>query len=184
MMGPSPELSRLLASEIARRVPLLADPNVSELEVRAALHALKGSAAMAGQTELALVIGQHGHALRGRDPAAVAETRRLLEHVLSRLTRDLPPFASVWPEPPQFLVPSVIDPRYRAEYFSAIRNRLAALDIVLGNHEGALEGLESAQRNVHAVKGAAAALGDDVTAWYCHGLEAALRVVPREPTSA
>ncbi|MEP7050087.1 MAG: ATP-binding protein [Pseudomonadota bacterium] len=184
MTVPSLELSRLLAGEIARRVPLLADPHLTELELRAALHALKGSAAMAGHTDLALVISQYSQALRERGSAAFADTRRLLEHALARLTRDLPPFSSVWPEPPQFLGPSLIDPTYRAEYFTAIRDRLGELDIVLASAQDALEELERAQRAVHAIKGAAGALGDDVTAWYCHGLEAALRAVPREPAAA
>jgi two-component system chemotaxis sensor kinase CheA len=174
----------LLAGEIARRVKLLADPNLAEVEVRAALHALKGSAAMAGYTELALVIDQYSHRVRDQGPSAVADTRLLLEHALARLTHDLPPFSSVWPEPPQFLRPSAIEPKYRSEYYAAIRDRLSELDIVLASTGDALAGLERAQRGVHAMKGAAAALGDDVTAWYCHGLEAALRAVPREPTRA
>lgn len=180
MTGPSLELSRLLAGEIARRVPLLADLNVTEIEVRAALHALKGSAAMAGHTDLALVIGQHSTSLHERGPAGFEETRRVLEHALARLSADLPPFSSVWPEPPQFLRPSVVDPRYRAEYFTAIRDRLTELELVSVGADEGVEAFERAQRAVHAIKGAAAALGDDVTAWYCHGLEAALRAVPRE----
>jgi chemotaxis protein histidine kinase CheA len=182
--APAHELGRLLAGEIARRVKLLADPNVAEVEVRAALHALKGSAAMAGYTELALVIDQYSHRLRDEGPNAFAETRLLLDHALARLTHDLPPFSSVWPEPPQFLRPSTIEPKYRSEYYTAIRDRLGELDIVLASTGDALEGLERAQRGVHAMKGAAAALADDVTAWYCHGLEAALRAVPREPARA
>ncbi len=180
MTGSTHELSRLLAGEIARRVKLLADPNVAEVEVRAALHALKGSAAMAGYTDLALVIDQYSHRVRDEGSNAFAETRLLLDHALARLTHDLPPFSSVWPEPPPFLRPSAIEPKYRSEYYAAIRDRLGELDIVLASTGDALEGLERAQRGVHAMKGAAAALGDDVTAWYCHGLEAALRAVPRE----
>jgi two-component system chemotaxis sensor kinase CheA len=178
------ELGRLLAGEIAPRVKLLADPNVAEVEVRAALHALKGSAAMAGFTELSLVIGQYSHRVRDQGPSSFADTRLLLEHALVRLTHDLPPFSSVWPEPPHFLGPSLIETKYRSEYYAAIRDRLAELDIVLASSGDALEGLERAQRGVHAMKGAAAALADDVTAWYCHGLEAALRAVPREMASA
>ena len=184
MTGSAHELGRLLAGEIARRVKLLADPNVAEVEVRAALHALKGSAAMAGYTELALVIDQYSHRVRDKGQSAFADTRLLLDHALARLTHDLPPFSSVWPEPPQFLRPSAIEPKYRSEYYAALRDRLSELDIVLASTGDELEGLERAQRGVHAMKGAAAALGDDVTAWYCHGLEAALRAVPREPARA
>ncbi|HEY3253149.1 MAG TPA: ATP-binding protein [Polyangiaceae bacterium] len=178
------ELGRLLAGEIARRMRLLSDPSTPELEVRAALHALKGSAGMAGHTELSLVIAQCAQRVHTRLPEAMAETQEMLEHALARLTLDLPPFASVWPEPPPFLGPSRIDSRHRAQYYAAIRERLGELDSVLASTGDALIGLERAQRAVHAMKGAAAALGDDVTAWYCHGLEAALRGVPREASAA
>ncbi|HTA92659.1 MAG TPA: ATP-binding protein [Polyangiaceae bacterium] len=184
MTSSSAELSRLLAGEIARRVLLLSDPNAPEIEVRAALHSLKGSAAMAGHPELALVIGQHSHRVREQRPDARAETLQLLAFVLERLRRNLPPFASVWPEPPPFLAASVLDTKYRAEYYTAMRDRLGELDVVLASTDDALGGLERAQRGVHAMKGAAAALGDDVTAWYCHGLETTLRAVPRQAERA
>ena len=178
------ELGRLLAGEITRRVRLLSDPNAPDVELRAALHSLKGSAGMAGHTELSLVIAQCAQRVQARLPGALADTRAVLEHALARLNQDLPPFASVWPEPPPFLGPSRIDSKYRDQYYSAIRERLGELDSVLASTGDALSGLERAQRAVHAMKGAAAALGDDVTAWYCHGLEAALRSVRREPAPA
>ena len=179
-----PELNRLLAGEIARRLRLLSDPNTPELDLRGALHTLKGSAAMAGHTELALVIAQSSQRVQAKEPTAIADTRLLLEHALARLMRDLAPFSSVWPEPPPFLGPSSIDSKYRTEYCAAIRDRLEELDRLQGESSDALRSLEHAQRNVHAMKGAAAALGDDVSAWYCHGVEAALRSVPREPAAA
>ncbi len=178
------ELGRLLAGEISRRIALFDDPNAGELDLRGALHALKGSAAMAGFAELALVISQLGQRVREHQPAAQRDTKTLLEAVLARLHADSPPFASVWPEPPPFLRPSHVDAKYRAEYHAAMRDRLSELDAVLASTEDALGGLERAQRSVHAMKGAAAALGDDVTAWYCHGLETALRTVPREAVRA
>jgi len=182
--SPSHELSRLLAGEIGRRAQLLSDPNTPEIELRAALHALKGSAAMAGHAELSLVIGQHSQRVREQRVEARRDVQQLLEYALDRLRRNLPPFASVWPEPPPFLSASTIDSRYRAEYHAAMRDRLGELDIALASTDNALDGLERAQRGVHAMKGAAAALGDDVTAWYCHGLETALRAIPREASAA
>jgi two-component system, chemotaxis family, sensor kinase CheA len=178
------ELGRLLASEITRRLRLFDGADSPAVEVRAALHSLKGSAGMAGHTELSLVIAQCSQRVQAELPGALRETRAMLEHALTRLTRDLPPFASVWPEPPPFLGPSRIDAKHHDHYYSAIRERLGELDSVLASTDDALLGLERAQRAVHAMKGAAAALGDDVTAWYCHGLEAALRAVPREATAA
>ena len=184
-MSLSPhELSRLLAGEIAQRLRRLSDPDAPDIEVRATLHSLKGSAGMAGHAELALVIAQLGHRVQARQAGAIAEARSVLEHALARLTQDLPPFSSVWPEPPPFLGPALIDSKYRAEYHNAIRDRLGELDSVLADTSDTLGGLERAQRGVHAMKGAAAAMADDVTAWYCHGLEAALRNVPREASAA
>jgi two-component system, chemotaxis family, sensor kinase CheA len=173
-----------LAGEITRRLQLLSDPNPSQLEVRAALHSLKGSAGMAGCTELSLVIAQCAQRVQAELPRALADTRLMLEHARDRLSQDLPPFASVWPEPPAFLGPSRIDAKYHIQYYAAIRERLGELDSVLSTTGEAQVGLERAQRAVHAMKGAAAALGDDVTAWYCHGLEAALRRVPRAAIEA
>lgn len=184
MSVPARELTRLLAGEIARRMRLLSDPSAQDIEVRAALHSLKGSAAMAGHTELSLVIAQLGQRVRAAEPGAIARAREALEQVLARLHQDLPPFASTWPEPPPFLEPSVVDSKYRTEYSAALRERLTELDSVLADANDALGGLERAQRCVHAMKGSAAALGDDVTAWYCHGLESALRTVPRAESAA
>lgn len=178
------ELGRLLAGEITRRLSLFNEPNPPAVEVRAALHSLKGSAGMAGHTELSLVIAQCAQRMQADAPGALEQTRALLSDALTRLNLDLPPFASVWPEPPPFLGPSRIDAKYYAQYYAAIRERLGELDSVLASTGEALSGLERAQRAVHAMKGAAAALGDDVTAWYCHGLEAALRSVPREASAA
>jgi len=178
------ELGRLLAGEITRRLRLFSEPNQPKVELRAALHSLKGSAGMAGYTELSLVIAQHAQRVQAALPFAIGETQAMLEHALARLNQDLPPFASVWPEPPPFLGPARMEAKYQAQYYAAIRERLGELDSVLASTGDALLGLERAQRAVHAMKGAAAALGDDVTAWYCHGLEAALRNVPRDNTPA
>ena len=184
-MSPSQrELGRLLAGEIARRSRALGEPSTPDIEVRAALHSLKGSAAMAGYTELALLMAQFDQRMQAGVPGVRAEARLALDYALARLNRDLPPFANVWPEPPPFLGASLIDSKYRAHYYGAIRERLLELDGVLGDADNALEGVERAQRAVHAMKGAAAAMSDDVTAWYCHGLEAALSKVPREASAA
>ena len=73
------ELGRLLASEITRRLSLFAEPQPAAVEVRAALHALKGSAAMAGHTELSLVIAQCAQRVKSELPGAVRETRAMLQ---------------------------------------------------------------------------------------------------------
>jgi two-component system chemotaxis sensor kinase CheA len=170
------DLDPLLHSEVEKRLPLI-DEGVDSMNVRAALHSLKGSLAMAGYSDLALVVGQHGTRIREGDPAALGQVRDLLRDVLSRLSRGEPASSSHFPEPPAGLAPSRIDERYRVEYHATMRDRLGELDAVLSSTGNAQQGLGVAKRSVHAMKGAAASVGDDVTAWYCHGLESRLRSV-------
>jgi two-component system chemotaxis sensor kinase CheA len=178
------ELDRLLAGEIERRLPALSTPAVPVMEARAALHSLKGSAAMAGYAELALVIGQQSARLRSGEAAARGFAAQVMTGALERLRAGKPPFATLWPEPPPALEPSNVDARYVAEYHSAMRDRFGEIDQVLASTGEPLPSLEQAQRTVHAMKGASAAVGDDVTAWYCHGLEARLREASAAPELA
>jgi two-component system chemotaxis sensor kinase CheA len=175
------ELDRLLAEEIERRLPALVTPGTSSSDVRAALHSLKGSAAMAGYAELALVIGQLGVRLKSSDADARTLAAYVITGALERLRGGKPPFPTTWPEPPPPLEPSSVDPRYIAEYHSAMRDRLGEIDQVLASTGDPAPSLEQAQRTVHSMKGAAAGVGDDVTAWYCHGLEARLREAGQNP---
>jgi two-component system chemotaxis sensor kinase CheA len=168
------KLDPLLAGEVEKRLPVL-NPGGDIMDVRAALHSLKGSLAMAGYPDLALVIGQHSARIREGDPAALPAVRALLASVLVRLERGEPAISTRFPEPPPGLMPSRVDERYRAEYHAAMRDRLGELDAVLASTDDAQTGLGNAKRSVHAMKGAAASVGDDVTAWYCHGLESRLR---------
>ncbi len=175
MSERDPELDRLLGDEIERRLPALRGGDMSAMDLRAVLHALKGSAAMAGYSELALVIGQLGEQVRAGRVDVRAEAFETLGGVLGRLRSGKPPFATTWPEPPPPLEPSHVDPRYAVEYHVAMRDRLLEIDRLLAENDEPAALLERAQRTLHTMKGAAAAVGDDVTAWYCHGLEAHLR---------
>lgn len=178
------KLDPLLAGEVEKRLPVL-NPGGDMMDVRAALHSLKGSLAMAGYPDLALVIGQHSARIREGDQAALPAVRALLTSVLARLARGEPAIATRFPEPPPGLAPARIDERYRTEYHAAMRDRLGELDSVLASTESAQIGLGNAKRSVHAMKGAAASVGDDVTAWYCHGLESRLRSLgPAEASAA
>jgi two-component system chemotaxis sensor kinase CheA len=175
--GRDAELDRLLAGEIERRLPALVAESAPVMDVRAAMHSLKGSAAMAGHTELALVVGQLGTRIRGGSLDARAIAASVLGEALERLQRGDAPFDTTWPEPPPPLEPSVVEPRYVAEYHSAMRDRLGEIDQALSSTGDPLVNLVQAQRSVHSMKGASAAVGDDVTAWYCHGLEAHWRTI-------
>ncbi len=183
MTEHDPELDRLLAEEIERRLPALASPETSSADSRAALHGLKGSAAMAGHTELALVVGQLGERLREGRPGTQAALLDAFTTVLQRLRAGKPPFATTWPEPPPPLEPSRVDPRYALEYHAAMRDHLTEIDRLIADGRPADEVLQSAQRTLHAMKGAAAGVGDDVASWYCHGLETHLKQATSEGTS-
>jgi chemotaxis protein histidine kinase CheA len=178
------ELDRLLAEEIERRLPAFVTPGTHVMDVRAAMHSLKGSAAMAGYGELALVIGQLGVRLKSGDDDARSLAAAVMTGALERLRAGKPPFPTTWPEPPPPLEPSNVEPRYLSEYHSAMRDRLGEIDQALASTGDPLPILEQAQRTVHSMKGASAGVGDDVTAWYCHGLEARLRDAAADPKLA
>lgn len=167
------ELDQLLGEEIERRLSLF-DAPPDPRELRAAMHTLKGSAAMAGHPELALVIAQLSQRVRSGEPAAIGETGEILRGVLGRIRAGTPPFDTRWPEPPPGLGPSLVDASYRGEYLATVRDRLDELEAALVGPRDA-GGLAEAMRAIHSIKGTAAAVGDDVTAWYCHGIETDLK---------
>jgi two-component system chemotaxis sensor kinase CheA len=175
-------LDPLLATELQKRLRVLDDGH-EQMDVRAALHSLKGSLALAGYPDLSLVISQHAARIREGDASALEQVRELLSETLARLGRGEPAISTRFPEPPLGLAPSRVDQRFRAEYHAGMRDRLGELDAVLASTGDAAEGLSVARRSVHAMKGAAASVGDDVTAWYCHGLESRLRGVTSDPAS-
>ncbi len=173
MSNAPANLRQLLADEIARRLPRLRVDEPDPNQVRVVLHALKGSAAMAGEQELSLVIGQVGAGVRAGRLELIAQAERLLSDVLARLRAGQGAFRAAWPEPPPMLLPSQPDARFSAEYSAGIRDRLAELDDALSAGDP-LDALDRVRRCVHAIKGAAGSVGDDVIAWYCHGLESHL----------
>jgi two-component system chemotaxis sensor kinase CheA len=174
-MSGSAELNRLLAGEIARRLEVFASDMSTPEDIRSALHALKGSAAMAGHGDLSLVINQFAVRFRERGRQVLAELGLMLQSACDRLNRDLSPFETSWPEPPPHLAEASVDVQYRSDYRQALADRLLELESSAEDTTDAKSRLERAKLTVHALKGAAAAVGDDVTAWYCHGLETKLR---------
>ena len=173
-MNNDVSLDELLAVEIERRlgprnVPV--DPDA----LRILLHSLRGSVAMTGHTDLALLVGQLGARCRQREAGAADLAIGILRDVARRLRAGLAPLETAWPVPPPGLLPSVVDANQRAEYRATMLDRLNELDTVITLQEPRRPGLEHAYRLVHSMKGTASAVGDDTTAWYCHGLESRLR---------
>ncbi len=179
-MSDTNDLLALLAGEIEQRLPVFESDTSDIGQVRAAFHSLKGSAAMAEDADLALVLAQLGARFRSGEDSARVRALELLRAALPRLRGGESAFPSRWPEPPPMLGASRIEPEYRAEYLAAMRSRLGELDEALASDENPRLALERAYRSVHSMKGAASAVGDDATAWYCHGLEARLKGVLAE----
>ena len=173
--GPRADLDPLLLVEVQRRLRVFDAPAPNAQDLRAALHSLRGSAALAGHSELALLLGQLGSRLAASEAGALEETRALLYSVQGRLSAQLPPLPESWPTPPAGLRPSEIAPALKADYLTTLFGKLGEIDAALARTSDAQLALKQAFLAVHAMKSTASTAGDDVFAWYCHGLEAGLK---------
>jgi chemotaxis protein histidine kinase CheA len=178
-----PKLTRLadlLAERIRARMHGFEsmDPH----SARVALSDVRASAVLAGYPDLGVVVRQSISRLVGDDGEARARINAMLARVAVRLEREGSPFRTTWPEPPPDLEPSEPVADYRSEYLGTVRDRLAELDLAVAGSDISAS-LQAAYRTVHSIKSAAASVDDDVTAWYCHGLEAHLREAVDAPTA-
>jgi two-component system chemotaxis sensor kinase CheA len=172
--APDPELARLLLEELRRHAPDLAE-DAPPLAQRRALHALKGSTGSAGERGLGESLGRIERRFVAGDHAALAEARVLVAEAAAALAEGRPVTSPAWPDPPDDLRVHPLDPAGAAGYAAEMADRVARVDRALaaaGDDRGAAA---SAYRDVHAMKGAALAVSDEVTAWFCHGLEERLR---------
>ncbi len=176
MNESDPELTRLLILELSRHL-LTLEVTPDDLEAcRRAVHALKGSAGLAGEPELAAALQRLERRVREVEPGAVADTASLVREAVARLSAGDRATSSMWPEPPPDLAAIPLDPSMRAQYNAEISDRLAGIDTALGSTGDAVEAAAVAYRHVHTMKGAASAVGDEPMSWFCHGLEERLKV--------
>lgn len=169
-----PELGRLLLEELRRYEPALG-PDSSTGEQRRALHALKGSAGIAGERWLSETLARLERRLIAGDLKAIADARGLLAEASAALAAGDPIAAPLWPEPPVDLCATPIDPLLHGTYTAEMQDRIERIDRALAAGDDVQAAL-AAYREVHAMKGAALAVSDEVTTWFCHGLEERLRV--------
>lgn len=172
--GRDPELGRLLLDEVRRHLPDLADHATPNTQ-RRALHALKGSAGIAGERGVSESLGRLERRFLGGDPTALAEARALLEEAAVALAAERPIAAPIWPEPPADLRAVPLDPAVAGSYAAEMTDRLARVDAAIADSDDDMGAALAAYRDVHAMKGAALAVSDEVLAWFCHGLEERLR---------
>lgn len=183
MSEPDPELRRLLVLELERHLPEL-ESGLEPERGRRALHALKGSAGLAGEAELATELQLLERRLQGGDASALAETLELARTARDRLLAGKRAVHAVWPEPPVGLAVRPIEPSLFAQYHSEVTDRLIALDAALDGSASPSDAVTVAYRQVHTIKGASSAVGDEPMAWFCHGLEERLRDGSSSPEAA
>ena len=166
-----PELLRLLILELERHlVALEAEPR-DVPSVQRAVHALKGSAGLAGERELAATLERLHRRVKEGDESAFAEAGTLVRTAVQRLSAGESAVAARWPIPPDDLGARPLDPLVRAQYAAEVTDRLARIDEALSTGDDALEAVRGIYRHVHTMKGAASAVGDEPMSWFCHGLE-------------
>jgi two-component system chemotaxis sensor kinase CheA len=168
------EIAELLLDELRKHAPALA-PDAPEAGQRQAVHALKGSAGIAGERGLSESLARIERRLRAGDPLAGADARALVLDAVSALSAGRSPSPSRWPEPPADLRAAPLAPAVAARYRAEMADRLTRVDAALAASDDDLGATLAAFRDVHAMKGAAHAASDEITAWFCHGLEEILR---------
>ncbi len=183
MSAADPELSRLLTLELERHlVTLEAEPR-DVAGVPRAIHALKGSAGLAGERELAATLERLNRRVREGDESAYPETAAVVRTAVERLRSGLSAVEALWPVPPADLVARPLDPLVRAQYAAEVTDRLARIDDALATGGDPLEAVRTLYRHVHTMKGAGSAVGDEPMSWFCHGLEERLRVADSRETA-
>lgn len=185
MTSRDPELTRILILELERHLvaldelaPRHAGDDATFESARRTVHALKGSAGLAGEPELASAMLRLERRLREGDHSALADTAITVRAAVQRLGAGERAMGGAWPVPPTDLVAGPLDPLVRTQYLAEVTDRLARIDDALtASDDGPEDAAADVYRHVHTMKGAASAVGDEPMAWFCHGLEERLRVV-------
>ena len=189
-MSPrDPELTRLLTMELERHLVALevnaGKRDAETLEAtRRTVHALKGSAGLAGEPELASAMQRLERRLREGEHAALEDIVETVKRAIRRLSAGETAIDVAWPEPPPDLVPGVLESLLRSQYVAEVIDRLAQIDEALGSATDPVDAASAVYRHVHTMKGAASAAGDEPMAWFCHGLEERLRNAASSTESA
>ncbi len=175
MTHGDPELIALLIAELERHGAAIAAGRDDASGAARAVGALRGSAALAGERELASALTRVDRRLRSGDAGALADARELVRTASTRLAAGQSATVASWPEPPTDLEPCATEPDMRAPYLAELSDRISRIDDALGSSAPPIEAAEYIYRQVHTIKGAASALGDEPMSWFCHGLEELLR---------
>lgn len=170
-----PELAALFADELRRHLATLQRADTGSIEILRALHAVRGSAGMMGESALAETIARYEQRARTGDAEVHANAAATLAAVIAALEAGEPLPTTRWPDPPEDLQANVPSEELRPLYLAEMRDRIAHIDEALAHGTDARAALGAIRRHVHAVKGAASAVGDTVAVWFVHGFETYLR---------
>lgn len=170
------EIRRLLIGELDKQRVALAD-DADRTSARRALHSLKGSFAMAEQPALAETFGRLERRFTGGDTSVLAEARRLVAIAHAGLREGRALARDTWPDPPADLAAPAARPTYPVDYVESIQDRLTRLDAAIASTGADGELWLVVYREIHTIKGAALAVGDEIMAWFAHGLEEHLKAI-------
>src|SRR5260221_8644428 len=183
MTDADPELARLLIQELERHVLALEEQPRDPVAAQRAIHALKGSAGLAGERELSSALERFHRRIREGDEAAFDEATTVVRVAVQRLSAGETAVLARWPVPPDDLVARPLDPLVRAQYAAEVTDRLARIDDALATRVDAIGAVRALYRHVHTMKGAASAIGDEPMSWFCHGLEEKLKATDSMETA-
>jgi two-component system chemotaxis sensor kinase CheA len=179
--GVDPELTRLLLQELARHLLALDAQGTDRAAAQRAVHALKGSAGLAGERELSSALERIHRRVRDGDESALADAAEIVRTAIARMTAGESAVVARWPEPPDDLIVRALDPLVRAQYAAELTDRLTRIDEALAAIGDPVDSAVTLYRQVHTIKGAASAVGDEPTSWFCHGLEERLKGASSRP---
>lgn len=168
------DLRSLLVEELHGRLAQLS-PDAPLAERKRALHTVRGSVGLAGEKTLYDTLTRLERQVAKR-PEALDDAWQLVAEAVEAMREDRPVPSTVWPEPPPGLVATSREGA-AVDFMAAMRDRLDRIDAALSQPEPSYDAALGVHREVHAMKGAALALGDEVTAWFCHGLEEQLQSI-------
>jgi two-component system chemotaxis sensor kinase CheA len=175
MATADPELRRLLIQELERHLFALQAQPRDPAAAQRAIHALKGSAGLAGERELSSTLERFHRRVREGDEAAFDEAAAVVRTAVQRLSAGERAVVVRWPVPPDDLVSPPLDALVRAQYAAEVTDRLARIDDALATRGDATGAVRALYGHVHTMKGAASAVGDEPMSWFCHGLEEMLQ---------
>lgn len=178
------ELAKLFREELTKHLAILRDGSLRRQAWILSIESLEGAARMVGRTALANSLKSASKTLKSGDEKGRDEAIASVESAMANEPSSSSDRSPVWPEPPPDLAPRVIDESLRVHYTNEVSDRISQLDASLGPDQDPVSALLDVYRHVHTIKGAASAAGDAPMAWFCHGLEERLRLVPHEEKAA